>query len=171
MKRWVVGFVALLGVLVSSSVAQAGWFDGFKAGGAFLYNDSPRPRFETSGVGLHVSADIRPPGVFIVSPFYEVAAGKPATQMMGGMLSWAVAMRDRRTHILYFGGTYGVVIADGVSERIYGLHVGYKFPLNERMGVFFQMKGLEADNNAFQGLVGTLGITFSLWGNMAEDDM
>jgi hypothetical protein len=171
MKRWCVCFGAILLVILSANVAQARWFDGAKAGGTLLYNDSSRGRFNTSGGGIHVSADIRPPGVFIISPFYEIAAGKPTTQLVGGVLSWAVAMRDNRTHIFYFGGTYGVAIADGESQRIYGLHVGYKFPLNERMGMFVQVKGLEADSNLFQGVVGSFGLTFALWGSFAEEEL
>lgn len=157
--------------MLGANVAEAGWFDGLKVGGTLLYNDTPRPRFETTGVGVHLSADIRPPGFFIFTPFYEVSAGKPTTQMLGGMLSWAVSMRDYRSHIFYFGGTYGVAIADGVTERMYGLHLGYKFPLNERMGMFVQVKGLEADSNVFEGLVGTVGVTFALWGDNTVDDL
>lgn len=171
MKKLVLSLIVVVGVLGTANLAQAGLFDGLKAGGTLLYNDTPRPRFETTGVGLHVSADIRPPGFFIVTPFYEVVAGKPSTQLIGGALSWAVSMRDYRSHIFYFGGSYGVAIADGESERMYGIHIGYKFPLNERMGMFFQIKGMEADNNVFQGLVGTVGITFALWGDFKEDDL
>jgi hypothetical protein len=135
MKRWLFYLVIILLAIGSKNAAQASWFDGFKAGGTILFNDAQRSRFETTGVGIQVSADIRPPGVFIVTPFYEIAAGKPTTQLMGGDLSWAVSMRDRRTHIFYFGGPYGVVRADGESARMVGLHVGYKFPLNERRAV------------------------------------
>ena len=170
MKRRWIGFGAVLLVMLSVNVAQAGWFDGFKAGGTLLYNDAARARFETTGVGIHVSADIRPPGFFMISPFYEVAAAKPSTQLVGGAVSWAVAMRDHRTHIFYFGGSYGLVIADGASERMYGLHIGYKFPLNERMGLFAQIKGVEADNQAFQGIVASVGVNFALWGNFTEEE-
>lgn len=170
MKRWVIGLAAILMVMGATSVAQAGWFDGVKAGGALIYNDAQRARFETTAVGLHVSADIRPPGVFILTPFYEVGVGKPSLQMVGGSLSWAVAMRDRRTHILYFGATYGWTMSDGFTEPFYGLHVGYKFPLNERMGLYGQIKGLEDDAQVFQGLVASVGMTFAFWGDFKEED-
>ena len=170
MRRGLFCLWTMLLVIGSSTVAQAGWFDGVKAGGTILYNDSSRGRFNTSGVGIHLSADIRPPGEFIVTPFYEVAAGKPSIQMMGGVLSWAVSMRDRRTHTFYFGGTYGVLMSDGVSVAMYGLHVGYKFPLNERTGVFIQVKGIESKENVFQGIVASVGLTFALWGESAEED-
>lgn len=170
MKRWTIAFAAMMLVMMPSSVVQAGWFDGLKAGGNVLYNDAARARFETAGVGIHVSADIRPPGFFILTPFYEVTAAKPSTQMVGGALSWAVAMRDHRTHVFYFGASYGLAIADGFSERMYGLHIGYKFPLNERMGMFAQLKGVEADNQLFQGIVASVGVNFALWGNFSEED-
>ncbi|GEM_PF-6020893 len=159
-RVWIVFGVLLLPLATSN----AAFIDGVNVGAGFMWSDSIRERFESVGGGsLHTSVHINPPGAFMVSPFYDVSFASPVTQMLGVGLNYTVGMRDYESHILFFGGNIGVVMADGTSQRFFGLQVGYKFPLGEKFGLIGRVKAIEDQNNVVSGFSIHLGVTFKLF--------
>lgn len=157
------GFAVVLVMVVALSGAlraDAAWFEGFKFGTGVLWDFTTRSSAESSGIGAHVSADFKPVGPFMFMPFYEVSGGKHATHIYGMNLSYAVGMRDRETHTLFFGGGMGQAALNGETRSFISLNLGYKFPVRERLGVFVLMKYIDAKNSLIDGLSGHVGVIF-----------
>lgn len=162
MKRYTIVLAVVAGFILSGR-AQAEFFDGVKLGTGILWSDSSRPTLDAFGGGIHLSADFRPVQSFIVTPFGEVYAGDKVVKLAGGSLSLAIPMRDFETHILFIGGSAGFVSLGGASETFVSGHLGYKFPLNERFGLFFLGKYIQAKNNVMNSMSAQIGLTYALF--------
>ena len=144
--------------------ANAAFIDSVNLGGGFMWNDSIRPKFESAGgLTLHASVHLKPPGPFIVTPFYDVSFASPAMHVLGAGLNYTVGMRDFEAHKLFFGPTIGMVMSAGESQRVIGGELGYKFPIGEKLGLFARIKYVEGENNVVSGFSGHLGVTFKLF--------
>lgn len=160
MRRWVFALWVVFAVGFFSR-ADAAFFDGVKVAPGVFWNNSILLGFNPSGAGLHLSADFRPLTPFIFTPFYEVFAGGDTTQLLGMELNWSVSMRDYETHFLFFGGNIGKAFSKGQkAETVYGGQLGYKFPLNDRLGLFVQVKYIQSHDQVFSGVSGHIGATF-----------
>lgn len=150
----------LVVVLSGASRADAAWFEGFKFGTGLLWDFTTRSAKQSSGVGAHISADLKPVAPVMFTPFYEVSGGTHVTQLYGMNLSYAIGMRDHETHTLFFGGGIGQAAVDGERASFISLNLGYKFPVRERLGIFVQGKYVEAKNNLVDGISGHVGVIF-----------
>jgi len=158
-------FCFMLGVLLLlMGTSNAGLIESVNVGAGFMWNDSIRQRFESAGgISLHTSVHVKPPGPFMLTPFYDVNFASPFMQMLGVGLNYRVSMRDFETHILFFGPNIGIVLSDGVSQRFIGGEVGYKFPIGEKLGLFSRVKYIEDQNDVVSGFSGHVGVVFKLF--------
>ena len=141
--------------------ADAAFIDGINLGGGFMWNGSTRPRFESAGgIALHASIHVKPPGPFMLTPFYDISFASPMMQTLGASLNYVIGMRDFETHKLFFGPSIGLVLSDGESERFIGGELGYKFPIGEKLGLFTRIKYVEDQNDVISGFSGHIGVVF-----------
>ena len=72
-------FCFMVGVLLlPMGTSNGALIDGVNLGGVFMWSDSIRQRFESAGgVSLHASIHIKPPGPFMLAPFYDVNFASP----------------------------------------------------------------------------------------------
>lgn len=143
---------------------SAAFIDGVNLGGGFMWNDSVRLKFASAGgITLHASVHLKPPGPFILTPFYDVSFASPAMHVLGAGLNYTVGMRDFEAHKLFVGPIIGRVISAGESQGFIGGELGYKFPIGEKLGLFARVKYLEDQNDMVSGFSGHLGATFKLF--------
>lgn len=155
-------FCFMFGVLLLlMGTSNAGLIESVNLGTGFMWNDSIRQRFESAGgISLHTSVHVKPPGPFMLTPFYDVTFASPVMQMLGVGLNYTIGMRDFETHILFAGANIGVVMSDGTSQSFRGGQVGYKFPIGEKLGLFCRVKYIWDHNDVVEGLSGHIGVTF-----------
>lgn len=156
-----VGLLLALGA-VSPSQAGPGAVQSVKVGGGFLWNDELKDPLDTTGGGLHVSADFTLLSQIALTPFYEFSRRNSiTTTLVGGELHYNILVAEDQG-AFYIGPGFGVADAAGRTKFHVNGVAGFKYNLTGRFGVFVQGKYAWAADDLLNGVTAHGGVTFPL---------
>ncbi|MCZ6633645.1 MAG: outer membrane beta-barrel protein [bacterium] len=162
MTRFATLFAGLMLIVCAVSPVSADvGFQGIKVGGGFLWNDEVKGPLDATGGGLHVSVDFQLSGPISLAPFYEFSRRNSITStLFGGEFHYNIPVSDKAK--FYVGPGFGAAKAGGSTEFHFNGVGGFKFDLNDRLGLFVQGKYAWAADDLVNGIAAHGGITFSV---------
>jgi hypothetical protein len=152
----------LLCALVVGGFTDAGAQTGLKSieiGGGFLWNDGEAESWQKSNDGLvRASATYQATRIFALSPYVEYAAGDGESKTIGGLQLIYSTPLDDTAGTLYLGPGVGAVKTDGSTELLASGIAGIRYPMSDRLGLFFQSEYSYATGSVLEGFTMHAGV-------------